>query len=610
PLPPDYEPPSAINSLIRGLLNLFQKKVYIAYTATPFANVLIPHDAYDPTARNDLYPKDFIIDLPKPPEYFGAEELFGMSEAGSAGELDGIDVVRPVSTLGVDLLEGGEPPVELKAALLSFVLSGAARIQRGQGDDPATMLVHASYKIEQHARLQGLVESEFSAIKNAWRYSRDSVRPQLQFLWEWDFRPVTSEMHPEKDVPFEAIEPYVGPFLEAVQIRVINSSTGAILDYEREPRMKVIAIGGNRLSRGLTLEGLTTSFFVRKSPMYDTLMQMGRWFGFRKGYEDLTRIWTTAELAEWFTDLAFVEHRLREDIKMYEYMQITPAEVGIRIWQHPTMQVTSYLKRRYAGTTMIRQSYSGSLVQTFKFPFDDLDKLSWQQDSNVALLQKFIGSIGTPEWDGKGPIWRGVPPEKVIGFLESFAHDSAPRSEFSTSLICSYIKHQVGIGELTGWTVSIRGREAKHKDLGETSWRVGGKPINQIGRSRISLTNSLGVITSSEDEKIGLSDEALAKVEEMKEADPQLSERAAARRVRPPQEGLLLIYPISRNSAPENSTEQRGKKVRRRLFEDTRDPRIRDLIGIAVSFPESRSPQPVEAYLVGTLGWGPYADES
>ncbi|MEM0135948.1 MAG: hypothetical protein QXU18_12120, partial [Thermoplasmatales archaeon] len=137
-----------------------------------------------------------------------------------------------------------------------------------------------------------------------------------------------------------------------------------------------------------------------------------------------------------------------------------------------------------------------------------------------------------------------------------------------------------------------------------------GKPINQIGRSRISLTNSLGVITSPGDEKIGLSDEALAKVEEMKEADPQLSERAAARRVRPPQEGLLLIYPISRNSAPENSTEQRGKKVRRRLFEDTRDPRIRDLIGIAVSFPESRSPQPVEAYLVGTLGWGPYADES
>ena len=119
---------------------------------------------------------------------------------------------------------------------------------------------------------------------------------------------------------------------------------------------------------GLTLEGLIISYYVRRSVMYDTLMQMGRWFGYRPGYEDLTRIYTTAELAGWFSELAFVEHRLREDLRIYEEQELTPVQVGMRIWQHPTMQVTSPLKRRFASSTTISQTYSLGIEQTFKFP--------------------------------------------------------------------------------------------------------------------------------------------------------------------------------------------------------------------------------------------------
>src|SRR5208337_3538138 len=141
----------------------------------------------------------------------------------------------------------------------------------------------------------------------------------------------------DRDTGFESMEPHIGPFFEAVQIKVINSDTGDMLDYEREPGLKAIAIGGNRLSRGLTLEGLLISYYVRQTLSYDTLMQMGRWFGFRRGYDDLTRIYTTPELAGWFSDMALMEYQLRSDLRVYEEQNLTPEQIGTRILQHHTM---------------------------------------------------------------------------------------------------------------------------------------------------------------------------------------------------------------------------------------------------------------------------------
>ena len=395
PPDPEYEPPSVINGLIRDLLQHFERRAYIAYTATPFANILIPHDTADPRVGNDLYPKDFIVDLPKPPGYFGAEEFFGRMDAVTGTEVGGLDVVREVTDADIVTLEQGQAPASLATALLDFVLAGAARAQRGEGDLPATMLIHTSQLIVVQANLRRLVTEQFSELRDEWRYQRThGIRERLRDRWESEFRPVTRSRHLERDVAFEVIEQYVGPFLEAVQVREINSATGEVLDYEREPSLKAIAVGGNRLSRGLTLEGLMVSFFIRRSVGYDTLMQMGRWFGFRAGYEDLTRICTTAELEGWFNDLAFVEHRLREDIAVYESQGLTPYQVGMRIWQHPTMQVTSPLKRRFASSTTIAQSYSMALEQTFKFPLRRLDNLALQAEANRLEVRSLVGRLG------------------------------------------------------------------------------------------------------------------------------------------------------------------------------------------------------------------------
>lgn len=607
PPDPDYEPPSVINGLIRDLLRHFERRAYVAYTATPFANILIPHDTSDPRVGNDLYPKDFILDLPKPPGYFGAEEFFGRMDATGAN-VDGLDVIREVTDTDIAALEHGQIPDSLVTALLDFVLAGAARAHRGDGDAPATMLVHTSQLIVVQGQLRRLVTDEFSELRDEWRYQRThGIRERLRERWDSEFRPVTRNRHPERDVEFEAIESFIGPFFEAVQVKEINSSTGEVLDYEREPSLKAIAVGGNRLSRGLTLEGLMVSFFIRRSVSYDTLMQMGRWFGFRDGYEDLTRIHTTTELEGWFYDLAFVEHRLREDIQVYESIGLNPLQVGTRIWQHPTMQVTSPLKRRFASSTTISQSYSLALEQTFKFPLRRLENLAVQAEANRLAVRDLATRLGAsdPQYtDGKGPVWTGVSVDRVLEFLRNFRVDDETRS-VSLPLISAYIERLRDVGELTNWTIAVRGRETRDATLGTADWALPGGLVSQISRSRLGETDSVGVITSPGDEMVGLSPELRAQagvlVQAAQAEGKTKSENSAAREIRPAMDGVLLLYPISRFSGSDLA--EGG--ARRPLFDNPNGPQARDLVGLAISFPRSNQPQTVEAFLQGTVDWRP-----
>lgn len=607
PLDSDYEPPTPINGLIRELLSQFERSAYIAYTATPFANILIPHDTSDPTVGNDLYPKDFIINLPKPSGYIGAEELFGRMDDLGEDDITGMDIVRHITDEDILRLDSGQIPESLEAAILAFVLAGAGRAQRKQDSEPVTMLIHTSRLNDVQAELRHMVETRFFELRDEWRYQRDhGIRDQLRHQWDTDFRIVTESHAIEKDVQFETIEPYIGPFLEAVQIREVNSAAGEVLDYESEPALKAIAIGGNKLSRGLTLEGLVVSYFLRRTVMYDTLMQMGRWFGFRNGYEDLTRIYTTPELQSWFSDLAFVDHRLREDIEVYENQGVTPYELGMRIWQHPSMQVTSPLKRRFASSTMISQSYSLAIEQTFKFPFHRLDELAVQADRNLSAVRELIGDLGTPDKPDEScrPVWSDIRPERILSFLNAF-HVDSESSSISIPLITAYIERLVGLDELTSWAVAICARKNNDHMLGSVDWGFDNGPLSQISRSRLGDTNSVGVITSDGDELLGLPDDLITRAESLIEEANALgrtkSVNRAAREVRPATNGLLLLYPISRNSGHDIAP---GKN-RRALFENPLPPQARDLIGMAISFPQSQQRQTVEAFVEGTVGWSP-----
>lgn len=605
---PDYEPPSRINGQIRELLGLFERRAYVAYTATPFANILIPHDTEDPQVGNDLYPRDFIVDLPRPPGYFGAEEFFGRMDSATGARVEGLDIIQEVTDADIVTLSRGLISESLDEALLDFIIAGAARAQRGDGDLPATMLIHTSLLTMVQAHLRQIVSNHFDEIRDEWRYQRDhGVRDRFRTRWDTAFRPLTRSIHMNRDVPFEVIEPHIGPFFEAVQIREINSRTGEVLDYDREPSLKAIAIGGNKLSRGLTLEGLLISYFVRRSVSYDTLMQMGRWFGFRAGYEDLTRIYTTAELAGWFSDLAFVEHRLREDIEVYESQGLTPHQVGMRIWQHPVMQVTAPLKRRFASNIIIAQSYALTIEQTFKFPLRRPEDLAVQAEENRLAVRDIVPRFGAPDGtrsDNQGPVWTGVSAEVILEFLGNYRVDSEARS-ISLPLIRAYIERLADAGELVRWTIAVRGRESLDQRLGHADWDLPGSPVAQISRSRVGETDSVGVITTPGDEEVGLSEELKRRVEEIVQqeqaAGRRKSRNTVARGLRSPEEGLLLLYPISRWSGFD--LDDGGN--RRRLYGDADGPLARDLVGLAISFPRSNHQRRVEAYVDGTVGWRP-----
>lgn len=607
-IPDDYEEPTVINRLIRGLLRKFQRKAYVAYTATPFANILIPHDTFDPGVESDLYPRDFIVDLPKPDGYFGAEEQFGRFDSESNEAIGGLDIIRTVTDLElIELKQHGTMPASLELAILDFVLAGAARAYRrthqNQENFPATMLLHGSHLVLRQTEIANMVNQRFSELRDEWRYQRNQgILDWFRNRWETEFRPVTMGSHPARDAQFQFIEPFIGPFFEAVQVRVINSRTGEVLDYEREAHLKVIAIGGNRLSRGLTLEGLLVSYFFRSTAMYDTLMQMGRWFGFRGGYEDLTRLYMTRDLSSWFSDLALVEHELRQDIRMYEAMNVTPMELGTRILRHPAMLVTSRLKQRYARALIVEQSYSGQVMQTFRFPFEQMESLSRMLQANLDGTNALLAILGFPTaWHGQAPVWQGVSAETIIQYIQNFQMDRVVARNINPEALVAYIQRQNEFDELTSWTVVVRGRENEDPILGSLDLGLS-HTIPMISRNRMSSDpDSLGIITNPGDELIGFSQEQIERVGELRESMRQAA-NPVSRLVRPPQEGLLLIYPVSRFSGHERLPRQ----SRRPMYEDPSNPLCRDVICFAISFPRSDRAQVLRGeYVVGTVDWSP-----
>jgi hypothetical protein len=604
PQDPNYEPPAVINSLIREIVTMFSKRAYVAYTATPFANILIPHNAYDGAAGADLYPKDFLIDLPKPRGYFGTEEFFGRFDPVTEDSVDGLDVLRIVPDQQVQaLLQNNELTPTLEEAVTAFLLGGAARALRGKPEAPCTMLVHTSQKIADQRPTTQLVDACFRETRDAWRYDRKGgIRERFKALWDADFLPTTRTVDGRPVHTFEDLEPCIGPFLESVVVREINSDKGEVLDYEREPSLKAIAIGGNKLSRGLTLEGLLVSYFARRSPQYDTLLQMCRWYGYRAGYEDLTRIYTTGDLAGWFADLALVEHRLRQDMQMYENTPgLRPMDVGMRILEHPQMQVTGPLKRRYTSSTQISQSYSGSLEQTFKFPLRDEERLALLCERNRITTHDFLARLGfSAERTRFGPLWCDVTAASVVAYLRAF--DVVPEaSGLSPELIAAWIERQNVEGDLVNWTVVVRGLKEENPKLRAANWLPQGEaPVWNVARTRIRGSNSLGVITTPGDESLGLTPEELQMVQKKLDGNEFADRNRAARMTRPSSRALLLLYPISRYSGFDGTP---PGKSREPIYTDPDGPTARDLIGLAISFPRTKKLGPVEAYLEGTARW-------
>ncbi len=545
----DPEDRAVINKLIIALLA--QPKVaYVGYTATPFANIFI-----DPSIPEDLYPRDFVVDLPRPADYFGPERIFGREplteeEYESGVAADGLDVVRYVGDAEVRDLRPPrkkadralwDPSVtaSLRTSLRYFLMATAARRVRGQAGKHSSMLIHTTQLADLHTRYKAPIMGEIATVRKL-LVSGDTT--ELGRLWSDECAKVPAASVGATPVTFDQLLAHLPKVLDDAKVIVDNYLSDERLSYTSTPQV-VIAVGGNTLSRGLTLEGLVVSFFLRSASAYDTLLQMGRWFGYRGGYADLPRIWTTPELAEYFQFLATVEAEIRIDVSRYEREDLTPAEFGLRIRTHPKLAITSALKMKSATDSQV--SYSGRRLQTILFEHRDEAWLGRNIDAAFELVVASGGS--SAEQLGRGRyIYRDVSVELIDRFLS--AYQFHPDSQdLVSSRIRQYILGQNDNGELARWNVGIVGR--LDRAWGDIKLGSGSKnPIGLINRAAVRAIAkphaNIKSLMSHEDRvfDLGLAPDV---VKEMK--DDKLQS------LRPSGIGLLILYPINKDSVPQRA---------------------------------------------------------
>lgn len=644
--PDEQYQPKTINSLIRKILHAFDKKAYVGYTATPFANIFIHRQGETKEEGPDLYPKAFIINLAAPSNYVGPSRIFGLATA--EGRTGGLPLMRGVedhvnkdspggwmppkhNKEHVPIFNGQETvPPSLVRAIRSFALACAARHLRGQGSEHSSMLVHVTRLVQVQKRVTAQVEDAVRKLRQGIVRGTDpALMLELQDLWESDFANSTQKVNDQftasadhiKNIPWEDIREVLPDVLEDIVVRMINGTAKDALDYAEEASqgLKVIAVGGDKLSRGLTLEGLCTSYFVRTTKMYDTLMQMGRWFGYRPGYVDLCRLYTTADLVEWFGHIADASEELRAEFDDMAERGATPMDYGLKVQSHPVMLVTSPLKMRTAKPLML--SFSGQVLETVSLHTDGT-----VLDKNLAATNRLLERLG-PASEGptilrtrgksksnaQGLLWNAVPAELVADFFEAYSTHPKARKVNST-LLARFIRDMADKGELTSWTVFLIGGGE-----GGPAKFAGGHSIESMTYRKADPDTTdryaIGRLLSPRDEAIDLDESAWMAALSMtlekweKNVNPNAPADSEVKKPDQPsgpsirlvrgegaqdvpsakERGLLLIYPLD----PERS--QHAELATRK------DP----VVAVGVSFPVSDAGIKVE-YKVDHKLWSEY----
>jgi len=598
---PDLEhDPTAINGRIRRLLHSFEKSAYVGYTATPFANIFIHDRGRTDEEGEDLFPRSFIINLPVPSNYVGPVRIFGLdSNVENEGGMEPLPLVRHITdhadSPSLDERSGWIPPKHksghrplfnsqdevppsLREAIHAFILACAARRARGQNHKHNSMLIHVTRYTNIQNAVRRQVEEEVRNIKRRLQKGEgeapDTVRETLRRLWEADISPTTRAVQVLIDDPgitslsWSDIEPHLSRVVIDIQVREINGSAKDILDYEthRETGLAVIAIGGDKLARGLTLEGLTVSYFLRATRMYDTLMQMGRWFGYRPGYLDLCRLYTTPDLDEWLQHITEASEELRQEFDHMVAVGGTPRDYGLKVRSHPVLMVTSSVKMRH--NRELQLSFAGSVSETVVFHRD-----AQTIENNFRAAEMLLRRLGNPqETDPERPrlggkphkwsktyLWFNVPAQEVTAWLDAvITHPSAVR--VNSRLLREYIEKQVAAGELNQWTVAlISGGEEGAFRIAEQDVELIKRTPNlrvpeQVQEGRYVIRRLLAPRDEAIDLDLPAYGAALQQTIQEWHEDPGRSRRREKpdtpsgpniRRQRDPSNGLLLLYPLS-----------------------------------------------------------------
>lgn len=355
---------STINQRVRDLWSAVPTGTYVAYTATPFANVFI-----DPADAGDLYPEDFVSVLPKPDSYMGSELFFDVHQTVDSGEDEVIhqlahevpDHEAQIFTPKPKKIDEFVPEVTetLATAIRWFVLATAIRETRTSKAQDSSMLVHTSQLVRVHERTKEVISRFISDMA----LDIENQEAAYREVFDTEMGNAASLRAGEPVPVWEELWRVAKKVLEGVVVKIDNGASDDRLVYDPNTPQTVIAVGGGTLSRGLTLEGLVVSYFLRSSNTYDTLLQMGRWFGFRPRYADLVRVWMGPGLLDEYAHLAAVEKQLRDEVVEMEKEGRTPREFAIKVKSHPgRLEITS--KNKMDAAQLVRAGLGGTRRQT------------------------------------------------------------------------------------------------------------------------------------------------------------------------------------------------------------------------------------------------------
>ena len=527
--------PTKTNSMIRRILKLFDKSCYVGYTATPFANIFINPESYDEEVFAELFPRDFIYCLDAPNTYFGPDKVFLDDEASDSilERIEDCEHYLPLSHKKDHMLM--ELPPSLCRAIDQFVVARAIRNLRGHSNKHCSMMVNVSRFVNVQRAVRNAISVYEKKLREAVKANYampDAVaskNPYMQALQERfikDFAGCGFRWYQVKKKLYEVCE--------SLRLFVVNSKSDETLDYKKYERdghsLTAIAVGGLSLSRGLTIEGLLVSYMYRNTRMYDTLMQMGRWFGYRPDFEDLCRVHLSPDSIDWYSHIADASEELRQQIKRMRRDRLSPKQFGLYVKAHPDqLLITAANKMRSGEKIKVRQNFSGRLLESYILPVGEV--INRKNEELIAEYWK-NGFGRTVEKTTKGWVVHNVP----VGTIEEFLTHFQTHQYFAErkSAIAAYLqkleaKHPTG--DVLLISVSKSGENEAQFLLGSQE-RASAKPIEDYWRTSKDRVASRG------DEKLGLTEEQQAEAEQ--NAKPKKPSDVHFRRVR--NKPLLMVH--------------------------------------------------------------------
>ncbi|RKQ57836.1 Z1 domain-containing protein [Vogesella indigofera] len=561
------EKATAINHAIRELLKVFPRSSYVGFTATPFANVFIHPETEDEMLGDDLFPKDFIYALDAPSNYIGAQKIFSAEDEASSP-------LRPIFDAEIIFPAGhkaGHPvselPESLTRAVNCFLLANATMDLRKGCPRHRSMLVNVSHFTLVQDQVRQLLDEYVRTVREDVRsYSRLSLAESLRNPTMATLHDLFNDEYGHIGIRWTDVAACLSAAVMPVEVRAVNQKSGAAsLDYQayKENGLRVIAVGGNSLSRGLTLEGLCVSYFYRTTKMYDALLQMGRWFGYRDGYADICRIWMSDETSNWYGHIADATEELRREIRRMQLAGLKPIDFGLKVRSSPEalpLLITARNKMRHSEEIEKVISISNEAMETYRLKSDP-PTIAINAQAGLRLidaLQKNHAEKYCP--DSRNPLWLAVPKSEIVDLLKSYSVHPMLVS-FNAEDIAGFVA-EAGHDCLATWDVVIpqgNGQQPLRLADGlEISPQKRAVALDPSTRS-ILVNEKKMRVGSRGVEKYGLTEEQIRQAEARFYADPKNEESSVSdatyrgARIRP----LLALHFLDgfvRNGADKEGT--------------------------------------------------------